>query len=158
MRPWLSPKIYEMKSIDDYEINENFLYDPETHYWVEVNGSEARIGMSSLVQETSGSFVAIVFDGLKNIERGESFGSIEAEKHVGQLKAPVSGSITEVNDLLIETPRLINNDPYGEGWLVKMKLTDPETDIPQLIAGREKILEWYKSELKKFEDKGWIAQ
>jgi len=147
-----------MKNVEDYEINDSYLYDPETHFWVEINGSEARIGMSSLVQETSGSFVAIAFDGLKSIKRGESFGSIEAEKHVGPLNAPVSGKIIAVNEQVIENPRLINSDPYGKGWLIKMKLTDQAREIPELISGKDEILEWFKSELKKFEEKGWIAQ
>ena len=147
-----------MEKIDKYEVNFQLAYDPETHYWVEVNGDEARIGMSSLVQETSGSFVAIAFDGLNEIKRGQGFGSIEAEKHVGPLNAPVSGRITEVNELVMENPRLINTDPYGQGWLIKIKLSDQETDLPKLISGKKNIHDWFKSELKKFEEKGWIAQ
>jgi len=158
MRQWLSLKIFEMKNIENYEINHNFLYDAQTHYWVDINGSEARIGMSSLVQETSGSFVAIAFDGLNEIKIGESFGSIEAEKHVGPLKAPLSGKIIAVNEQVVENPRLINSDAYGKGWLIKMRLTDQAREIPELISGKDEILEWFKSELKKFEEKGWIAQ
>ena len=148
-----------MEKIDKYDIDKDLHYDPETHYWVEIEGSEARIGMSPLVQETSGSFVAIVFDGVKKeLKKGQSFGSIEAEKHVGPLNAPVSGIITEINEQVIESPRLINTDPYGKGWLIKMRLTDTEADLLQLISGKDNILDWFKSELKKFEEKGWIAQ
>ena len=148
-----------MEKIDKYEVNLAYYYDADTHFWLELNGSEARIGMSSLVQETSGSFVAIVF-GEANIElkRGQSFGSIEAEKHVGPLNAPVSCIITEINEKVIENPRLINTDPYGEGWLVKVKLTNIDSEIQDLIHGDSKITDWFKSELEKFEKKGWIAQ
>ncbi len=147
-----------MEKIDKYEINQNCYYDPDTHFWVELNGSQARIGMSSLVQETSGTFVAVSIEKLDHeVERGESFGSIEAEKHVGPLKSPVSGLITEINEKIIEKPRLINTDPYGDGWLIKLTLTDPNADVPRLIFGNDKVVKWFKVELKKFEDKGWIA-
>ncbi|MDH5366218.1 MAG: glycine cleavage system protein H [Cyclobacteriaceae bacterium] len=148
-----------MEKIDKYEINQNYYYDADSHFWVDLNGSEARIGMSPLVQETSGSFVAVVFDGLDTeVKRGQSFGNIEAEKHVGPLNAPVSGVVTEINEKVQENPRLINTDPYGEGWLVKLKLTNKDEEIPKLIFGDDDIVSWFKSELKKFEDKGWIAQ
>lgn len=147
-----------MQKINKYEINKNYFYDRESHFWVELNGDEARIGMSPLVQETSGSFVAIVFDAFRSMKRGDSFGSIEAEKHVGPLISPVAGEIIEVNEKVQENPRLINTDPYGDGWLVKMKLTNQKADLAELVSGGENITEWFVSELKKFEDKGWIAQ
>ena len=148
-----------MDKIDKYEINKNFYYDADTHFWVDLRNDEARIGMSPLVQETSGSFVAVIFEGLNaEVKKGASFGSIEAEKHVGPLNAPVSGVVTEVNELVKENPRLINTDPYGDGWLIKMKLSNKDTEIPQLIYGNDNVVSWFKSELKKFEDKGWIAQ
>ena len=148
-----------MEKIDKYDINTDLLYDPETHYWIEIEGSHARIGMSPLVQETSGSFVAIIFDGVNNeLKKGQSFGSIEAEKHVGPLNAPISGIITEINEQVIENPRLINSDPYGQGWLIKISPNDLQADLPHLISGKDEILNWFKSELKKFEAKGWIAQ
>jgi len=148
-----------MKNIDKYEFNEHFLYDPESHFWVDIAGPEARIGMSSLLQETSGNFVAISFDGLnKEVKKGQSFGSIEAEKYVGPLNAPVSGVIAEINDQVIENPRLVNTDPYGNGWLIKLKLSDLEAEISNLIKGKDQIQTWFESELKKFEEKGWISQ
>ena len=147
-----------MEKIDKYEINKNFYYDAETHFWVDLNGDEARIGMSPLVQETNGSPVAVVFEGNEDVKKGQSFGSIEAEKYVGPLKAPVSGVIIEINEKVKENPRLINSDPYGEGWLIKLKLSERDTEIPKLIFGDDNIASWFKSELKRFEDKGWIAQ
>jgi glycine cleavage system H protein len=147
-----------MEKIDKYKVNKNYYYDTDTHFWIDLNGDQARIGMSPLVQETSGSFVAILFDDLNEVKRGEVFGSAEAEKHVGPLKSPISGVITETNELVIETPRLINTDPYGDGWLLKMRLINKDTEIPKLIFGNDNIMSWFKSELKKFEEKGWIAQ
>lgn len=148
-----------MNKIDKYEINNSYYYDADTHFWLDLDEDEARIGMSPLVQETSGSFVAIVFEGINSeVKKGANFGSIEAEKHVGPLNAPVSGIITEFNELVVENPRLINTDPYGDGWLIKLKMTNKDADIPKLIFGNDNVVSWFKSELKKFEDKGWIAQ
>lgn len=148
-----------MEKIDKYEINKNYYYDATSHFWVDLNGDEAKVGMSPLVQETSGSFVAVIFDGLNSeVKRGQSFGNFEAEKHVGPLNAPVSGVVIEINEKVQENPRLINTDPYGDGWLVKLKLTNKDEEIPKLIFGDDDIVSWFKSELKKFEDKGWIAQ
>ena len=147
-----------MDKLDKYSIDFNCYYDPATHYWVEINGNEARIGMSSLVQETNGSFVAIAFEGLREVKKGQSFGTAEAEKYVGPLNSPVSGIITEVNNKVIENSRLINTDPYGEGWLVKMELTNKDNEMPELIFGQEEVNHWFRNELDKFEKKGWIAQ
>jgi glycine cleavage system H protein len=148
-----------MNKVGKYEINDQFFYDRDTHFWVDLSEKGvARIGMSPLVQETSGSFVAVVVDDQKAIKQGESFGSIEAEKHVGPLISPVSGELLEVNQAVIENPRLINTDPYGVGWLIKLALTDQEEEMKRLISGGKNITDWFVAELKRFEEKGWIAQ
>ena len=147
-----------MEKINKYDVDYNCFFDPESHYWIEVNGDEARVGMSSLVQETSGSFVAIAFEDLNEISKGKSFGSAEAEKHVGPLISPVSGKVTEINQKVVENPRLINTDPHGEGWLIKMTLTNAAKELPELVYGKDQVERWFRSELKKFDEKGWIAQ
>lgn len=145
--------------MEKYVINYDYYYDPDTHFWIKIEGTEAKVGMSPLVQETSGSFVAILFESIgHSVNKGNSFGTVEAEKFVGPLSAPISGIITEVNNQVMENPRLINQDPYGEGWLVKMNLTNAENEVTGLIQGHDKIAKWFESELEKFKDKGWIAQ
>jgi len=147
-----------MKKIDKYEVRTDLKYDPENHFWVDVTGDKAIIGMSPLVQETSGSFVAVqVEEAGTSLVKGESFGTAEAEKHVGPLKTPVSGKIIAVNDKVIENPRLINADPYGAGWLIEIQLDHIE-ELNVLVAGEADITSWFESELKKFSEKGWIAQ
>jgi len=71
---------------------------------------------------------------------------------------PLSGKVTRVNSEVIENPRLINYDPYGDGWLIEMELSNPASEVLDLIIGEDNVIAWFKSELKKFEDKGWIAQ
>ncbi len=147
-----------MIKIDKYDVDTSLYYDPKEHFWINISDSHARIGMSPLIQETSGAFVAIQMNTLENnLNKGESFGTIEAEKHVGPLKIPLSGKITSVNDKVIENPRLINYDPYGDGWLVEMEISNTD-ELSQLIFGENDVIQWFESELKKFDDKGWIAQ
>ncbi len=148
-----------MIKIDKYDVDAGLYYDPKEHFWIQISGNNARIGMSPLIQETSGAFVAIQMNSANmNFNKGEAFGSIEAEKHVGPLKIPLSGKITTVNEKVIENPRLINYDSYGEGWLIEMTLSNLDTEISELIFGENKVIQWFESELKKFDDKGWIAQ
>ena len=148
-----------MIKIDKYDVDTGLYYDPKEHFWIQITDNHARIGMSPLIQETSGAFVAIQMNALNaTFSKGEAFGSIEAEKHVGPLKMPLSGKVTLINDSVIENPRLINYDAYGEGWLIEMELTNIDAELPELIYGVQNITDWFKSELKKFDDKGWIAQ
>jgi len=148
-----------MVKIDKYDVDTGLYYDPKEHFWIKVKDKQARIGMSPLIQETSGAFVAIQMITLNsNLSIGESFGTIEAEKHVGPLKIPLSGKITKINDQVIENPRLINYDPYGDGWLIEMELSNVNDELSELIYGEKNVISWFESELKKFDDKGWIAQ
>ncbi len=140
-------------------IKTDLLYDPDNYFWIKPEGNKARIGMSPLVEETSGSFVAIRFENVgQSLAKNDSFGSAEAEKHVGHMIMPVSGKILSINDKVIENPRLINTDPYGEGWLLEVELTNFEAEYDSLIAGADNIKNWFEAELKKFDEKGWLAQ
>ena len=147
-----------MEKIEKYFVNMDCHYDPENHFWIKKADEIAVIGMSPLVQETNGSFVAIAFGAKSELQKGESFGNIEAEKYVGPLISPVSGLILESNQKVKENPRLINTDPYGDGWLIKMHLTQFSMEESHLIFGAKNIREWFIAELKKFNEKGWIAQ
>ena len=148
-----------MIKIDKYDVDTGLYYDPKEHFWIKISDNHAQIGMSPLIQETSGAFVAIQMNSPEmQLNKGDSFGTIEAEKHVGPLKIPLTGKITNINDHVVENPRLINYDPYGDGWLIEMELTNYDTEVPELIYGEQNIIEWFESELKKFDDKGWIAQ
>ncbi len=148
-----------MIKIDKYDVDTGIYYDPKEHFWIKISDNHARIGMSPLIQETSGTFVAIQMNSPEmQLNKGDSFGTIEAEKHVGPLKIPLTGKIININDHVVENPRLINYDPYGDGWLIEIELTNFDAEVPELIYGEQNIIEWFESELKKFDDKGWIAQ
>jgi glycine cleavage system H protein len=113
-----------MAVIDQYEFP-NDLYYTEQHVWARAEGNIVTIGLSTFGQVLAGDivFVEIPLVGRK-IEKGEAFMSMESGKWVGRVKAPVGGEITEANEELEWESTLVNEDPYGEGWLCKIKADD----------------------------------
>jgi glycine cleavage system H protein len=110
----------------EYLIPENLYYD--THdFWLKVNGGEAVIGLSDYGQSNTGDilYLELSQEG-ETVGRGAKLGSIESGKWVGNLLAPVSGTILETNDEVVVYPRKVNTDAYGEGWLCRLKLSDSE--------------------------------
>jgi len=96
------------------------------HEWIRVNGAEGIVGITEFAQKELGDIVFVEVETLdETLEEGETFGTIEAVKTVSDLFMPVSGTVAEYNELLADTPELINKDPYGEGWIVKVKLSNP---------------------------------
>ena len=103
----------------------DLLYHPE-HDWARVEGDNATFGITWYAQDALGEVV--FFDPPKvgaEISMGDAYTEVESVKAVSDVIAPLSGEIVEVNGALSETPEKINEDPYGEGWLVKVKLSDP---------------------------------
>jgi glycine cleavage system H protein len=94
------------------------------HEWIRIDGTTATVGITDYAQGELGDVIYIDVTAGRAANAGDSFGSIEAVKTVSDLYAPVSGTITEVNPKLSDSPDLVNHDPYGEGWLVKMSVTD----------------------------------
>ncbi|MDO8963800.1 MAG: glycine cleavage system protein GcvH [Coriobacteriia bacterium] len=100
-------------------------YDKE-HEWVRVEGDTAVIGISHFAQDQLGEVVYVDLPSVGDeLTAGETFGEIESVKSVSELYSPVTGEIVEVNDDLDNAPETVNSDPYGEGWMVKIKLADP---------------------------------
>jgi glycine cleavage system H protein len=95
------------------------------HEWIKVDGNNATVGITDYAQGELGDivFVEIETEGEK-LEQGEVFGTIEAVKTVSDLFMPVSGDVLEVNSELEDSPDLINEDPFGKGWLIKVKIDD----------------------------------
>ena len=97
----------------------------EEHEWIRVEGDIAYVGISDYAQEQLGDivFVDITTEG-ETLEKGEVFGTIEVVKTISDLFLPVAGEVLEQNEALADNPELVNQDPYGKGWLVKIKLTN----------------------------------
>jgi len=105
----------------------------DTHEWVRVTDGTARIGISDFAQDELGDvvFVDVPAEG-EEISAGDSFGVVESIKAVSDLYAPVSGTVTDRNDALESEPELLNEDPYGEGWLLEVDLDD-ESELDDLL-------------------------
>ena len=98
----------------------------EDHEWVRFDGSDAIIGITDFAQSQLGEIVYVdVVTVNEELEEGAVFGSIEAVKTVSDLKSPVSGKIVELNAKLEDNPGLINSDPYGEGWIIRVRDAKP---------------------------------
>ena len=95
------------------------------HEWIRLKGDIAYVGITNFAQGELGDIVYVEIETLnQKIEHGEVFGTVEAVKTVSDLFMPISGKIIEINQKLESQPELINNDPYGEGWIVKIKYDD----------------------------------
>ena len=103
------------------------------HEWILVEGDTATVGITDFAQRELGDivFVDINTKG-KNLTKEEIFGTVEAVKTVSDLFIPVAGTITEINPALEGSPELVNSDPYGEGWMIKMTVTNP-ADVDSLL-------------------------
>jgi glycine cleavage system H protein len=118
------------------KIPEDLKYTNE-HEWVQVNGDIATVGVTDFAQSALGDIVYVEVETLdEELDADEVFGTIEAVKTVSDLFQPVTGTIFEVNENLEDDPELINNDPYGDGWIVKIKISDT-SELNNLISSEE---------------------
>ncbi|MBQ5626102.1 MAG: glycine cleavage system protein GcvH [Paludibacteraceae bacterium] len=103
----------------------NLLYTKE-HEWIRVEGDVAYVGITDYAQSELGEivFVDINTEG-ETLAQNEVFGSVEAVKTVSDLNMPVAGEVLEINEVINDQPELVNNDPYGEGWMIKINVANP---------------------------------
>ena len=103
------------------------------HEWIRVEGEEAVVGITDYAQSQLGDIVFVECETVGDaLEAGETFGTIEAVKTVSDLYLPVAGEVLEFNEELEGEPELVNKDPYGKGWIVKIKISD-ETELDGLL-------------------------
>ena len=103
------------------------------HEWIRVEGEEAVVGITDYAQSQLGDIVFVECETVGDaLEAGETFGTVEAVKTVSDLYLPVAGEVLEFNEELEGEPELVNKDPYGEGWIVKIKISD-ETELDGLL-------------------------
>lgn len=122
-------------------IPENLKYSND-HEWLRMEGEFAYVGITAFAANELGDivFLDITTEG-ETLEQNEVFGSIEAVKTVSDLMLPVGGEVVEFNTALEDNPALVNTDPYGEGWIVKIKVTDPaEADTLLDAAGYQALI------------------
>lgn len=107
------------------------------HEWVRMDGDIAIVGITAFAQGELGDIVYVEIETVgESLEREEVFGSIEAVKTVSDLFMPLSGEILELNEALESNPELVNSDPYGEGWMVKIKVSNPN-ELDELLGAKD---------------------
>jgi glycine cleavage system H protein len=113
-------------------IPENLKYTKD-HEWIKIEGDEATVGITDFAQGELGDIVYVDIESLdEHVDQNEVFGSVEAVKTVSDLFMPLSGEITTFNEVLEDAPEKVNSDPYGEGWMIKIKFSD-HTEIENLL-------------------------
>ncbi|MDJ0715428.1 MAG: glycine cleavage system protein GcvH [Prochloraceae cyanobacterium] len=110
----------------------------DSHEYVRLDGEIATIGLSAFAIDQLGDIVFLELPEVGDaVEPGESFGTIESVKAVEDLYAPVAGTIIDKNDSLVESPEAIADDPYGEGWLLKVRLDNPDAPLDNVLSADE---------------------
>jgi glycine cleavage system H protein len=109
----------------------------EEHEWVKLDGNVATVGITDFAQSELGDIVYLEIDSLDTeINSNEVFGTVEAVKTVSDLFMPVNGKVVDVNSTLEDNPEAVNDDPYGEGWIIKIEVSNP-SDIDALMNSEE---------------------
>lgn len=122
----------------------------KTHEWVKVKGNTAVIGISEYAQGELGDIVFVEMPEVGDeFEAQDSMGSIESVKTVSDFYAPVSGTVVEINEALEDSPETINEDPFGDGWILKLKISD-ESELEELMESSD--YKFYLKELHEEED------
>ena len=117
-------------------VPENLRYTKD-HEWIRVEGDVATVGITDHAQEELGDIVFVELPKIgATLEQSASFGSVESVKAVSDIYSPVSGQVTGVNSDLAETPEKVNEDPYNQGWLIKLKLSTPD-QVGKLMTAAE---------------------
>jgi glycine cleavage system H protein len=114
-----------MKELNELNLSEDVKY-AQDHEWVKLSGDTAKIGISDYAQDQLGDIVFVELPGVgDSFAKGDEFGTLESVKAVSELYMPVGGEVTATNEALEDAPELVNNDPYGEGWMIEIKVSDP---------------------------------
>lgn len=109
------------------DIPANLKYTKD-HEWISIDGDTATVGITDFAQGELGDIVYVEIEKIgENFLKEEVFGTVEAVKTVSDLFMPLSGEIIDINEILNEKPELVNDDPYGQGWMIKIKLNSSET-------------------------------
>ncbi len=118
------------------QIPAEFKYTEE-HEWVSVDGNIATVGITDYAQGELGDLVFVELPEVgTEVNQMDAFGTVEAVKAVSDLFAPLSGKVTEINDVLTDAPETVNKDPYGEGWMIKIELSDA-SQLDNLLSAED---------------------
>jgi len=137
-----------MVKVDGYEVPEG-LYYTEDWGWVKVEGDKARIGITDYAQKQLREVVyAELPEAGATLTQKEPYGTVESVKAVSDLVAPLSGTVEEVNEEVQSNPEILNEDPYGKGWLLVVKTSKLQAELAK-IMNYNKAVEWHKTLIKE---------
>ncbi len=147
-------------TIAGFEVRLDRAYDFNTHMWVEVRAPDrVRIGMDSLGIETAGTLAQLQFtESESTLTRGTAIGSLEAEKFVGPLVSPISGTVVAVNGAAMENPSIVERDPFDGGWMIELTPSDLSNDLNLLTQGAEAIIEAFEAKVSEYRRDGVLAE
>lgn len=147
-----------MAQVAEFYLPDDLYYHPTELLWVRLEDSQARVGLNQMSQASAGQIrhVRLMPPGRAR-RQGQNFGTMEAGKYVGPLRMPLSGTVVEINEAVLNEPTLINRDPYGEGWLVLLEPGQPADELPNLVHG-EAIQSWLEEIYQQYQAKGLFPE
>jgi glycine cleavage system H protein len=156
----VSPETRPTVAVQGYVLALDRGYEPDTHVWALVVAPDrVRLGMDPLGVETAGALAQLALVPLgTEVRRGEPVGSIEAEKFVGPLTAPLSGTVIAHNSEAVTDPGLVHRDPLGDGWLVELDPSDLDAERVLLVEGVDQVVPWFEHKLAEYRLKGVLAE
>lgn len=140
-----------MVKLEGYDFPDDMYFHPD-HMWVKIEGDKVRVGYNSWAADAAGKLVSIkTRPAGKPVQAGKTLGSVESGKWVGSLKVPVSGTVVEINPAIGDNPGIINEDPYGKGWIALIEPSNLEADLAPLMKGtdKDKLEAWLAAEKAK---------
>lgn len=127
-----------MAMVKNCNLPDDLYYLVERHVWARPEGDLVTVGMTDVAQNLAKTIISVTLKAAgKPAKKGRNVATVESGKWVGPVPAPVNGEIVEVNESLVGTPSLINTDPYGDGWVAKIRPDDWATDSAELATGPE---------------------
>ncbi len=129
-----------MAVVNNCNLPEDLYYIVEKHVWARWDGELVTVGMTDVAQNMAKSIIAVTPKAAgKAVKKGRNVATVESGKWVGPVPAPVSGEIAEVNENLVTSPGLINSDPYGAGWVARLRPDNWDADAADLVSGADGV-------------------
>jgi glycine cleavage system H protein len=140
-----------MVKLEGHDFPDDYYFHAD-HMWAKIEGDKVRVGYNAWAADAAGKLVSIkTRPAGKPVKAGKTLGSVESGKWVGSLKIPVTGKILEINPALSDNPSIINDSPYGDGWVALIEASNLDAEIGELIKGSDKdnLEAWLKVEMEK---------
>ena len=143
---------------DSYSIPADRHYGRTNHMWAQYDPAKGQVngGIDALGLTALGDLAYVTLQPAgTSVQKGKSFGTLEAAKMTGDLLAPISGVIVSRNDNAVRNPSLVNQDPYTDGWLITIQPTEWQNESALLVSGDD-LPAWVETELERYRQQGWI--